>query len=145
MSDPCAPTDHCEPFVADCQLRLATDLVAHTWDPVLLSALRAGPRRRRDLCTAIGGISDKVLTQAISRLSTSGLIERTEDSTTHAVTYRLSELGASLADGPLAALARWAAEHGDAVRAAQEHGAAPTAPAGLTVAAADRGHAAARD
>jgi DNA-binding HxlR family transcriptional regulator len=125
MSGYCEPTDHCEPFVADCQLRLATDLVAHTWDPVVLSALRAGPRRRRDLLTGIGGISDKALTQAITRLSASGLIERTVD-TTRAATYQLSELGASLAHGPLAALARWAAEHGSTVQAAQERAASPT-------------------
>jgi DNA-binding HxlR family transcriptional regulator len=125
MSGYCEPTDHCEPFVADCQLRLATDLVAHTWDPVVLSALRAGPRRRRDLLTGIGGISDKALTQAITRLSASGLIERTVD-TTRAATYQLSELGASLAHGPLAALARWAAEHGSTVQAARERAASPT-------------------
>ncbi|MEA2280186.1 MAG: hypothetical protein QOK21_793, partial [Solirubrobacteraceae bacterium] len=38
--------DDCQPFVADCSVRLATDLLAHTWDPVLLMALRGGRRRR---------------------------------------------------------------------------------------------------
>jgi DNA-binding HxlR family transcriptional regulator len=68
---------------------------------------------------------DKALTQAITRLSASGLIERTVD-TTRAATYQLSELGASLAHGPLAALARWAADHGSTVQAAQERATSPT-------------------
>lgn len=112
--------DHCEPFVADCQLRLATDLVAHVWDPVVLSALRAGPHRRRDLLASIGGVSDKVLSQAIARLAMNGLIDRVSSPGTRGVTYRLSELGESLAHGPLAALAQWVAENGSAVREAQE-------------------------
>jgi DNA-binding HxlR family transcriptional regulator len=119
--------EHCEPLVADCQLRLATDLLAHSWDPVVLSALRAGPRRRRDLLTGIGGISDKVLSQAITRLAISGLIDRDADPGTRGVTYGLSELGASLAHGPLAALALWVAEYGGAVRDAQERNAPATA------------------
>jgi DNA-binding HxlR family transcriptional regulator len=112
--------------VVDCRLRLATDLLAHTWDPVLLSALKAGPRRRRDLIGGIGGISDKALTQAITRLTGNGLIERQADPGTQGAVYRLTELGASLVDGPLAALARWAARHGDQVLVAQEQ----TAPTG---------------
>jgi DNA-binding HxlR family transcriptional regulator len=54
---------HCYELVADCRLRAATDLFAHTWDPVALAALRTGPRRRRELRAAIGGIRDKVLTR----------------------------------------------------------------------------------
>ncbi len=50
---------HCEELIADCRLRAATDLFAHTWDPVVLAALRPGPRRRRELRAAIGGMSDK--------------------------------------------------------------------------------------
>lgn len=111
---------HCEPFVADCQLRLATDLIAHAWDPVVLSALRAGPRRRRELLASIGGISDKVFSQALTRLLASGLIDRADDNA-RGVIYQLTDLGASLANGPLAALAQWAAENGNAVRTAQEH------------------------
>lgn len=114
MSEPCVP------FVADCHVRLATDLIAHSWDPVVLSALRGGPRRRRELLAGIGGISDKVLHQAMSRLAANGLLERTVETAPRAVTYRLTPLGASLADGPLAALARWAADNGDAIQTARE-------------------------
>lgn len=101
----------CQPYAADCGLRAVTDLLAHTWDPVVLSALKAGPRRRRDLFPAIGGISDKTLTESLQRLTAGALIERTGDSTARAASYQLSPLGASLVHGPLAALGRWAVEH----------------------------------
>jgi len=68
--------DTCEDLVADCRLRAATDLFAHTWDPVVLAALGSGPRRRRELRAAIGGISDKVLTETLRRLIGHGLIAR---------------------------------------------------------------------
>ncbi|WP_215451107.1 MULTISPECIES: helix-turn-helix domain-containing protein [unclassified Streptomyces] len=112
---------HCNELVADCRLRAATDLFAHTWDPVVLAALRSRPRRRRELHAAIGGISDKVLTDSLNRLLASGLIER------HAyaeapprVDYALTGLGQSLVEGPMTALGRWAIEHGDELLEAQE-------------------------
>jgi DNA-binding HxlR family transcriptional regulator len=115
---------HCHELVADCRLRAATDLFAHTWDPVVLAALRAGPRRRHELRAAIGGISDKVLTDSLHRLFANGLVER------HAyaeapprVDYALTGLGQSLVEGPMTALGRWAVEHGDELLEAQEGGA----------------------
>ncbi|GAA3898050.1 hypothetical protein GCM10023084_58200 [Streptomyces lacrimifluminis] len=41
-----------------------------------MAALREGPRRRRELRTAIGGISDKVLTESPRRLLAAGLVDR---------------------------------------------------------------------
>ena len=117
--------NRCEPFVADCAVRLATDLIAHRWDPVVLLTLRSGPHRRVDLLSRIGNVSDKVVAEALRRLTTNGLVTReiAEDRT---ITYRLSDLGASLADGPLAALGEWAIEHGEDVLAAQERNRAAT-------------------
>ncbi|GGK72020.1 HxlR family transcriptional regulator [Sphaerisporangium melleum] len=113
---------HCHELVADCRLRAATDLFAHTWDPVVLAALRPGPRRRRDLRSFIGGISDKALTEAVHRLLANGLVTR------HAyaeapprVEYTLTALGRSLVDGPMRALGRWIADHGDELLDAQEN------------------------
>jgi DNA-binding HxlR family transcriptional regulator len=111
--------DRCEPFIADCAVRLATDLMAHRWDPVVLLALRSGRRRRVELVTVIGEISDKVLTEALRRLTANGLVTR-DTADDRAITYGLSELGASLANGPMAALGQWAVEHGEQVLAAQE-------------------------
>jgi DNA-binding HxlR family transcriptional regulator len=119
-----AMTDHCQELVADCRLRAATDLFAHTWDPVVLAALSAGARRRRELRAAIGGMTDKVLTDALRRLLAHGLVIR------HAyaeapprVQYELSELGQSLVDGPMKALGAWTVQHGDELLDAQEHAA----------------------
>ncbi|WP_290056053.1 winged helix-turn-helix transcriptional regulator [Amycolatopsis solani] len=99
-------------FLADCRTRLAFDLVANTWHPVVLWALRHGPRRHADLRREIGGISAKVLTEALRRLETDGLLERREGA------YALTPLGSSFLE-PIEGFGRWAAEHGDAVVAAQ--------------------------
>ncbi|WP_326584244.1 helix-turn-helix transcriptional regulator [Streptomyces sp. NBC_00481] len=112
---------HCYEFVADCRLRAATDLFAHTWDPVVLAALRLGPHRRRELHAAIGGISDKVLTDSLHRLLANGLIERhAHAEAPPRVDYALTGLGQSLVEGPMMALGRWAIEHGDELLEAQE-------------------------
>jgi DNA-binding HxlR family transcriptional regulator len=109
---------HCEALVADCRVRLATDLLAHTWDPVVLLTLRTGPRRRMELLSDIGGISDKALSETLRRLRRSGLLIRLVASD-RSVAYGLSEVGVSLATGPLVALGQWATEHGDHVLAHQ--------------------------
>lgn len=112
---------HCDDLVADCRLRAATELLAHTWDPVVLAALQTGPRRRRELRAAIGGISDKVMTETLHRLSANGLTERhTYAEAPPRVEYGLTALGQSLVEGPMRALARWVNEHGDELADAQE-------------------------
>ncbi|MYQ75270.1 transcriptional regulator [Streptomyces sp. SID4934] len=123
-------TDHEGPgheWVADCRLRAATDLFTHTWDPVVLAALRAGPRRRRELRAAIGGISDKVLTDTLRRLLAGGLVGRhAHAEAPPRVEYGLTGLGQSLVEGPMVALGRWAVDHGDELLAAQENAARRT-------------------
>jgi DNA-binding HxlR family transcriptional regulator len=104
------PEQICQPFVSDCHVRAAAELIDHAWDPVVLSALRLGPTRRSNLLARVAGVSDKVLTQSLRRLSTRGLVARTSAGRRGAV-YRLSPLGESFANGPLAELARWAADH----------------------------------
>jgi len=116
-----ASVSESDELVVDCRLRAASELFAHTWDPVVLAALRPGQRRRHELRSAIGGMSDKVLTEALRRLITNGLVER------HAyaqapprVDYGLTALGRTLVDGPMAALGQWIVEHGDELLDAQE-------------------------
>ncbi|GAA5099950.1 winged helix-turn-helix transcriptional regulator [Nocardia iowensis] len=114
--------DHRQQLVADCRLRAATDLFAHTWDPVVLAALRDGPRRRRELRAGIGGVSDKALTEALRRLLGYGLIERRRYARTPPrVDYGLTSLGASLVDGPMKALGTWVLDHGDDLLTAQDN------------------------
>lgn len=111
---------HCHELVADCRLRAATDLFAHTWDPVVLVALRETPLRRRELRTRIGGVSDNALTQALHRLLGHGLIERRRYAQAPPrVEYGLTDLGASLVAGPMAALGAWIDDHGEDLLTAQ--------------------------
>ncbi|HET6501266.1 MAG TPA: helix-turn-helix domain-containing protein [Amycolatopsis sp.] len=108
-------------LLADCRLRAATELFAHTWDPVVLAGLRAGPRRRSELLKMVGGLSDKVLTETLRRLLANGLVERhSRTAAPPRVEYRLSPLGASLVDGPMRELGRWILEYGDELLEAQE-------------------------
>lgn len=83
----------------------------------MLSALRLGPTRRKELLTRIAGVSDKVLTQALQRLQARGLVVRgssTDQASMHTgAVYRLSTLGESFTNGPLAQLAQWAADNQD--------------------------------
>ncbi|GGP65059.1 winged helix-turn-helix transcriptional regulator [Saccharothrix coeruleofusca] len=102
-------------YLADCRARLAFDLLANTWNPVVLWALRDGPRRHADLRRHIGGIRQKVLTETLRRLEEHGLVARR--SRPGRVDYALTGLGASLL-GPIGALGEWGHDHGDAVMAA---------------------------
>ncbi|MCC8249970.1 helix-turn-helix transcriptional regulator [Saccharothrix sp. NEAU-S10] len=100
-------------FLADCRARQAFDLLANTWNPVVLHALRHGPRRPAELRRVIGGIRPKVLTETVRRLEGAGLVARTV--WRDRVEYGLTDLGRSLLE-PIDALGRWAHERGDEVR-----------------------------
>ncbi|MEA5362227.1 helix-turn-helix domain-containing protein [Amycolatopsis sp., V23-08] len=100
-------------WLADCPTRLAFDLVANTWNPVVVWALRHGPRRHGELRRTIGGISAKVLTETLRRLEFDGLVERREGA------YALTPLGETLLE-PIEGFGRWAADHGDDVLAARD-------------------------
>lgn len=105
--------NHHEP-IADCRLRGALDLFTHTWDPVVLAALRDGPHRRVALRAAIGSISDKALTETLQRLLGRGLVvRRPRPAAPPAVEYELTPLGVSLVVGPLESLAGWVRTYGD--------------------------------
>ncbi|MFH8578674.1 helix-turn-helix transcriptional regulator [Streptomyces zaomyceticus] len=107
-------------FVADCRARLAFDLLAHTWNAVVLWTLRGGPARPGDLRERIGGISPKVLTETLRRLQFDGLVERRAYAgSPPRVEYTLTELGRTLLE-PIEAFGVWAFEHGDDVMAARE-------------------------
>ncbi len=109
------PDEQCPIFVSDCPVRAAAELINHAWDPVVLSALRLGPTRRNELLTHISGASDKVLTQSLRRLQARGLVVRARPTGPSAgntgAIYQLTPLGESFAYGPLAELARWAADN----------------------------------
>ncbi|TDD17120.1 winged helix-turn-helix transcriptional regulator [Nonomuraea diastatica] len=107
-------------FLADCQARLAFDLIANTWSAVVVWALRHGPRRPGRLREEIGGISPKVLTETLRRLEFNGLVaRRAYAEAPPRVEYELTELGRSLL-GPIEAFGVWASDHADEVMAAQD-------------------------
>ena len=103
-----------ELYVADCRIRTTAELISHSWDIVVLAALREGSLRRRELRREIGGISDKVLTDALNRLLRWRLLSRRATAEVPPrVDYALTEQGASLVDGPIMAMGQWAIEHAD--------------------------------
>ncbi|TXS43932.1 winged helix-turn-helix transcriptional regulator [Streptomyces sp. OR43] len=108
-------------YTADCQARVAFEVLANRWDSVVVFTLGAtGPMRPRALVARIGGISPKVLNEALRRLEYNGLVER------HAyaeapprVDYALTEAGTALLT-PMRGMGAWAARYADSVLDAQE-------------------------
>ncbi|MFG3436791.1 winged helix-turn-helix transcriptional regulator [Nonomuraea sp. NPDC047897] len=107
-------------FLADCQARLAFDLLANTWNAVVVWGLRHGPRRPGELREQIGGISPKVLTETLRRLEFNGLVaRRAYAEAPPRVEYELTELGRTLL-GPIGTFGEWAFAHAEDVLAAQD-------------------------
>ncbi|MEO3870126.1 helix-turn-helix domain-containing protein [Nonomuraea sp. B12E4] len=107
-------------FLADCQARLAFDLISNTWNAVVVWSLRHGPRRPGQLREEIGGISPKVLTETLRRLQFNGLVtRRTYAEAPPRVEYELTDLGRTLLH-PIGVFGEWAFEHADDVMAAQD-------------------------
>ncbi|MEV4252235.1 helix-turn-helix domain-containing protein [Spirillospora sp. NPDC049652] len=115
------PRDHAGELIVDCRMRTGLELLAHTWDPLVIIALRDEPLRRRAVRDALGGVSDKVLTEALHRLLANGLVTRRSFAEAPPrVEYALTPLGRSLFEGPLRALGDWLSGHADELLAAQE-------------------------
>ncbi|WP_260867501.1 helix-turn-helix domain-containing protein [Streptomyces sp. SAJ15] len=108
-------------FAADCRARVAFEVLANRWDSVVVYVLHeGGPMRPRALRDRIGGISSKVLNEALRRLEYNGLVERRRYAEVPPrVDYSLTAAGAALIP-PIQALGAWAVTHADAVLAAQD-------------------------
>ncbi|WP_274564938.1 winged helix-turn-helix transcriptional regulator [Streptomyces spiramyceticus] len=108
-------------FVADCRARVAFEVLANRWDSVIVFVLgESGPMRPRDLRDRIGGISPKVLNDALRRLEFNGLVHRRAYAQAPPrVDYALTEAGTALL-GPIRAMGAWAARYADDVLAAQD-------------------------
>ncbi|MGY0059045.1 winged helix-turn-helix transcriptional regulator [Streptomyces sp. LZ34] len=109
------------PYTADCHARLAFEVLANRWDSVVVYTLGAnGPMRPRALVAGIGGISPKVLNDALRRLEYNGLVERrTYAEAPPRVDYALTGAGTALLI-PMRAMGVWARHYTDEVLAAQE-------------------------
>jgi DNA-binding HxlR family transcriptional regulator len=101
-------------FLADCPARTTLSLVGDTWSVVVIVGLGERPMRYTGLRSRIGGISKKMLTQTLRRLSANGLVVRRASAE-----YCLTPLGESLL-APVRGLARWAEEHTEELLAAQD-------------------------
>jgi DNA-binding HxlR family transcriptional regulator len=108
------------PYLASCPTRTVLETIADKWATLIIDLLRGGPRRFGALRRAIGGISQKMLTQTLRDLERDGLVQRRVYPTTPpSVEYALTPLGETLT-GPIAALREWAERHIDQVLAARE-------------------------
>jgi len=85
--------------------------VVDKWGPLVICALRKAPLRYGELQRAIGGVSQKVLTQTVRKLEQFGLVTRRISGTAPlAVEYALTPLGESLTV-PLEGLFKWGETH----------------------------------
>ena len=108
---PAATDELTGPFSATCPTRTVLDTIADRWATLIIDLLAAGPRRFGALQRAIGGISQKMLTQTLRTLERDGLVRRTVYATTPpSVEYALTPLGQTLTE-PLSALTAWSVQH----------------------------------
>ena len=110
-----------------CGSRQVLDLVADKWAAIVIYVLSGGTLRFGELQRAVGGVSQKMLTQTLRGLERDGLVERkVYPEVPPRVEYTLSLLGETLVQ-PLSALCRWAEEHLWEVERAREGNAAHAA------------------
>jgi len=105
---------------ADCPMLLLLDRVANKWAVLVVAALWKGPLRFNELKRAVGGISQKMLSQTVRGLERDGLISRTVTPTAPVtVEYAITPVGETLAR-TMDALRIWSADYIGEVTAARE-------------------------
>jgi DNA-binding HxlR family transcriptional regulator len=123
--EPPAPPARQEPpapnvYSAACPSRRLLALLSDKWSLLILPALKHGPMRNAQLLRAVGGVSQKMLTQTLRHLERCGLILRRDfGEVPPRVEYSLSPLGLSLA-GVFAEIDGWVHDHFKEVQAAQD-------------------------
>ncbi|MBR1219752.1 helix-turn-helix transcriptional regulator [Bradyrhizobium sp. U87765 SZCCT0131] len=106
-------------YAAECPTRQILDRVGDKWAVLLLGLLIEGPRRFNELRRAVGGISQKMLSQTLKSLERDGLVRRRAIATVPVtVEYSVTPLGATLADA-VDPLRHWAENNLKDVQAAQ--------------------------
>ncbi len=94
-----------------CPSRLVLDRIADKWTALIIQILAQGTMRYGTLHRAIGGISEKMLTQTLRSLERDGLVQRKiHPVIPPKVEYSLTKLGRTLIE-PLHALCRWSEKH----------------------------------
>ncbi len=88
-----------DPYDMNCPSREILDMIGGKWSILILCCLQQGPMRTGALARAIGGISQKMLTQTLRKLERDGFIERLSyPEVPLRVEYRLTDLGWSLSE-----------------------------------------------
>lgn len=106
-------------YAETCPSRKVLDRIGDKWTPLIFGLLEHGPRRFSELQRAIGGISQKMLTQTLRGMERDGLIRRTVyPEVPPRVEYQLTPLGETMCE-PIKAILRWTEEHYAEVVAAQ--------------------------
>ena len=101
----------CSVFLADCPARDVLALLAEKWTLLVLHALSEKTYRTAELRRRIGGVSEKMLIQALRRLEQNGLVSRMSYQTVPPhVEYSLTPLGVSLSS-IVCALDTWVETH----------------------------------
>ena len=96
---------------SDAALVRAFDLLGKRWTGVVLGTLSGGPAGFRALARAVDGISDSMLSDRLSELSSAGLVTRTvTEGPPLSVAYALTDAGRALLPA-LGQITRWAEEH----------------------------------
>ncbi len=86
-------------FDGQCPTRTVLDHVTSKWAVLVLAALMTGPMRFSALRRRIGGVSEKMLAQALRTLEADGFLAREVAPTTPPqVTYSLTDLGTELTE-----------------------------------------------
>jgi DNA-binding HxlR family transcriptional regulator len=108
-------------FSGACPARELLDRIADKWTALIVGTLATAgsPVRFTELRRAVGGISQKMLTQTLRDLERDGLVTRTVFPVIPPrVEYAVTPLGLTL-DEPLSALSAWSESHMSEVKAAQ--------------------------
>ncbi|MEU0132498.1 helix-turn-helix domain-containing protein [Streptomyces sp. NPDC006296] len=101
-------------------VRAALDRICDKWTLLIVATLEQGRMRFSHLQQHIPGISQRMLTLTLRNLERDGLVSRTAYAEVPPrVEYALTPQGESLIP-PALALARWAVEHHDGIRASRE-------------------------
>lgn len=86
----------------------AIELIGKRWSGAVVQLLMLGPLRFHDLRDAIPEVSDKMLSERLKELESTGIVRRTVyPETPVRVEYSLTDMGKALSPA-LSALAQWA-------------------------------------
>lgn len=109
MIDPDSRTP--DPWDAACPSRELLAMIGDKWALLLMPSLADGPKRNGELLRALGGISQKMLTQTLRDMERNGLVTRHDyREVPPRVEYELTPLGRSLGK-VVAALDSWVVEN----------------------------------